>query len=120
LNNALHLAARVQVMYPGLGQEHYRRKLAEQFGYKNRMQVPMITKVVLNMGIGEGVADRKKVDGAAIDMSMIAGVRTRGWMARRRPPPGALGAPGRCGSAGSNRRHAGRRRCVEVPGTDPG
>ena len=50
-----------------------RAKLTEQFGYKNVMQVPMITKVVLNMGIGEGVADRKKVDGAAADLSQIAG-----------------------------------------------
>ena len=50
-----------------------RPKLTEQFGYKNRMQVPTITKVVLNMGIGEGVADRKKVDNAATDLSLIAG-----------------------------------------------
>jgi len=50
-----------------------RPALTQQFGYKNRMQVPVITKVVLNMGIGEGVADRKKVDGAAADLSMIAG-----------------------------------------------
>ncbi|HEY4204443.1 MAG TPA: 50S ribosomal protein L5 [Xanthobacteraceae bacterium] len=53
--------------------ETIRKKLTEQFGYKNVMQVPMITKVVLNMGIGEGVADRKKVDGAAADLSQIAG-----------------------------------------------
>jgi len=50
-----------------------REELTKKFGYKNRMQVPMITKVVLNMGIGEGVADRKKVDGAAADLSLIAG-----------------------------------------------
>jgi large subunit ribosomal protein L5 len=50
-----------------------RPALTQQFGYKNRMQVPVITKVVLNMGIGEGVADRKKVDSAAADLSMIAG-----------------------------------------------
>jgi large subunit ribosomal protein L5 len=50
-----------------------RPALTEQFGYKNRMQVPMITKVVLNMGIGEGVADRKKVDSAAQDLTLIAG-----------------------------------------------
>jgi large subunit ribosomal protein L5 len=37
------------------------------------MQVPTITKIVLNMGIGEGVADRKKVDNAAGDLSLIAG-----------------------------------------------
>jgi len=50
-----------------------REQLIKQFGYKNKMQVPVITKVVLNMGIGEGVADRKKVDGAAADLSLIAG-----------------------------------------------
>ena len=50
-----------------------RGELSKQFGYKNRMQVPVITKVVLNMGIGEGVADRKKVDNAAQDLSLIAG-----------------------------------------------
>jgi large subunit ribosomal protein L5 len=53
-----------------------RAELTKQFGYKNRMQVPVITKVVLNMGIGEGVADRKKVDGAAADLSLIAGQKT--------------------------------------------
>jgi large subunit ribosomal protein L5 len=50
-----------------------RAELTKQFGYKNPMQVPTITKVVLNMGIGEGVADRKKVDNAANDLSLIAG-----------------------------------------------
>ena len=45
------------------------RKLTEQFGYKNAMQVPVITKIVLNMGIGEGVNDRKKVDNAADDLT---------------------------------------------------
>ena len=50
-----------------------REQLTKQFGYKNKMQVPRITKVVLNMGIGEGVADRKKVDNAATDLTAIAG-----------------------------------------------
>src|SRR6266851_911904 len=50
-----------------------RSKLAEQFGYKNAMQVPMIDKVVINMGIGEAVADRKKVESAASDLALIAG-----------------------------------------------
>jgi large subunit ribosomal protein L5 len=50
-----------------------REQLTKQFDYKNAMQVPMITKVVLNMGIGEGVADRKKVDNAAADLTLIAG-----------------------------------------------
>jgi len=50
-----------------------RGALTKQFAYSNPMQVPGITKVVLNMGIGEGVADRKKVDNAAADLSLIAG-----------------------------------------------
>jgi large subunit ribosomal protein L5 len=50
-----------------------RPRLIKEFGYANPMQVPVITKIVLNMGIGEGVADRKKVDNAAGDLSLIAG-----------------------------------------------
>jgi large subunit ribosomal protein L5 len=54
-------------------EEVIRAALTKQFNYTNAMQVPKITKVVLNMGIGEGVADRKKVDNAAADLSLIAG-----------------------------------------------
>jgi len=50
-----------------------RKKLTDQFGYKNAMQVPAIDKVVINMGIGEAVADRKKVESAASDLALIAG-----------------------------------------------
>jgi large subunit ribosomal protein L5 len=53
--------------------EVIRGKLAEEFGYTNRMQVPRLRKVVLNMGIGEGVNDRKKVEAASADLSLIAG-----------------------------------------------
>jgi large subunit ribosomal protein L5 len=53
--------------------EAIRTKLTEQFGYKNRMQVPRLDKIVLNMGVGEGVNDRKKVELAAADLTMIAG-----------------------------------------------
>ena len=54
-------------------EETIRGALTKQFNYTNAMQVPRITKVVLNMGIGEGVADRKKVESAAADLSLIAG-----------------------------------------------
>ena len=64
-------------------EEVVRPELTKQFGYKNRMQVPMITKVVLNMGIGEGVADRKKVDQAAGDLSLIAGQKAVITMSRK-------------------------------------
>ncbi len=53
-----------------------RGKLTQQFGYTNPMQVPVITKVVLNMGIGEGVNDRKKVENAANDLTQIAGQKS--------------------------------------------
>ena len=53
--------------------EKIRKKLADQFGFKNRFEIPVLDKVVINMGIGEGVADRKKVDNAAADLAMIAG-----------------------------------------------
>lgn len=47
--------------------------LTKQFGYSNRFAVPQLDKIVLNMGIGEGVADQKKVTAAARDLTMIAG-----------------------------------------------
>ena len=50
-----------------------REKLTKQFNYKNRMEVPRVDKIVLNMGVGEGVADRKKVEMAAADLAQIAG-----------------------------------------------
>ena len=50
-----------------------RGKLVEQFGYQNALQVPRLEKVVLNMGIGEAVNDRKKVELAANDLALIAG-----------------------------------------------
>lgn len=50
-----------------------RGKLVEQFGYTNALQVPVLDKVVLNMGIGEAVNDRKKVELAAADLALIAG-----------------------------------------------
>ena len=61
--------ARLKVQFD----ESIRSKLVEQFAYKNRHSVPVIDKIVINMGIGEGVADRKKVDNAATDLSLISG-----------------------------------------------
>ena len=53
--------------------EVIRKAMTEQFGYKNPMQVPRLEKIVLNMGIGEAVADRKKVEAAAADLALISG-----------------------------------------------
>ncbi len=49
--------------------------LMEQFGYANPMQVPRLDKIVLNMGVGEGVQDQKKVQSAADELGLIAGQR---------------------------------------------
>jgi large subunit ribosomal protein L5 len=58
-------------------QEHYRTKVApeltEKFGYKSPMQVPRITKITLNMGVSEAVADKKVMDNAVADLTKIAG-----------------------------------------------
>ena len=50
-----------------------RKAMTDQFGYKNPMQVPRLDKIVLNMGVGEGVADRKKVEQAAEALTAIVG-----------------------------------------------
>src|SRR5215469_13563566 len=50
-----------------------RKKLFGELGYKSKLQVPVIEKIVINMGIGEGVNDRKKVEAAASDLGLIAG-----------------------------------------------
>ena len=53
--------------------EKIRKLLVEKFGYKNPMQVPKLEKIVLNMGIGEAVNDRKKVEQAAEALTAIVG-----------------------------------------------
>ncbi len=50
-----------------------RDKIVEQFGYANKLEVPRIDKIVLNMGVGESTADSKKAQRAADDLSLIAG-----------------------------------------------
>ncbi|MEO0681518.1 MAG: 50S ribosomal protein L5 [Pseudomonadota bacterium] len=56
---------------------HYREvvkpKLREEFGYKNDMMIPRLEKITLNMGVGEAVADSKKIKSAHDDMMAIAG-----------------------------------------------
>lgn len=60
-------------------QEFYKAEvvaqLSERFGYKSIMEVPRITKVTLNMGVGEAVGDKKVLDHAVGDMAKIAGQR---------------------------------------------
>ena len=62
---------------PARLKEIYRKEivpaLTQQFAYKTQMQVPRISKVVLNMGVGEATADRKILDNAVADMTKISG-----------------------------------------------
>ena len=56
-----------------LYQSKIRAALKEEFSYKNEMMIPRLDKIVLNMGVGEAVADSKKAQSAADDLSLIAG-----------------------------------------------
>ena len=53
--------------------DRIRGVMREKFGYTNEMQIPRLDKVVLNMGIGEAVADSKKAAAAMKDLALIAG-----------------------------------------------
>src|SRR3569833_897806 len=47
--------------------------MIEKFGYKNRLEVPRLEKIVLNMGVGEATQDKKKVETAAAELELITG-----------------------------------------------
>ncbi len=68
-------------------QQIYRDKIApalkEQFGYKSVMEVPRITKITLNMGVGEAVADKKVLENAVGDLTKIAGQKPVTTKARK-------------------------------------
>ncbi len=58
-------------------------ELTQRFGYKSRMEVPRITKVTLNMGVGEAVADKKVLENAISDLVKIAGQKPVSTKARK-------------------------------------
>ena len=60
---------RLQAMYD----DRIASAMTEKFGYKNKLEVPRIEKIVLNMGVGEATQDKKRVDTAAQEMELIAG-----------------------------------------------
>jgi large subunit ribosomal protein L5 len=67
--------------------EHYKSavisQLTEKFGYKSVMEVPKITKITLNMGLGEAVGDKKIVEHAVSDMTQLAGQKPVVTLARK-------------------------------------
>jgi large subunit ribosomal protein L5 len=58
-------------------------KLQEEFGYQNVMQVPKVTKITLNMGVGEGIGDKKQVEAAVVDLETLAGQKVVVTKARK-------------------------------------
>jgi large subunit ribosomal protein L5 len=64
-------------------QESVVPKLMERFGYANVMQVPRITKITLNMGVGEAVGNKKVLESALDDMAKIAGQKPVATLARK-------------------------------------
>lgn len=71
--------ARLQSLY----RDEVVKKLVEQFDYKNVMEVPRITKITINMGVGEAIGDRKVMEHAVADMEKIAGQKAIVCMARK-------------------------------------
>src|SRR2546421_8278413 len=53
--------------------ERIAASMTERFGYKNRMEVPRLDKIVINMGVGDATQDKKRVETAATEMQQIAG-----------------------------------------------
>lgn len=59
--------------YKKLYEEVIKKSLVEKFGYTNPHEIPKLTKIVLNMGVGEAVVDKKKLNTAAEELALIAG-----------------------------------------------
>lgn len=71
--------ARLEKMY----KNEIVQSLKEQFGYKSIMQVPKLTKITLNMGVGEAIADKKILQSAVSDMEKISGQKAVVTLARK-------------------------------------
>jgi large subunit ribosomal protein L5 len=67
--------AKVQPRLKERYRNEIRDSLQKQFGYRNVMQVPTVTKVVVNMGVGEAARDAKLINGAVNDLALITGQR---------------------------------------------
>jgi large subunit ribosomal protein L5 len=72
-------APRLKVRY----REEIRGELQDEFGYRNVMQVPGLTKIVVNMGVGEAARDSKLIEGAARDLASITGQKAAITRARK-------------------------------------
>ncbi|MDG6774857.1 50S ribosomal protein L5 [Thiomicrorhabdus sp. ZW0627] len=71
--------ARLQKIY----KDQVVAQLTEKFGYKSPMQAPKLTKITINMGVGEAIGDKKVLDNAVADLEKIAGQKTVRTLARK-------------------------------------
>ncbi|MEZ5902707.1 MAG: 50S ribosomal protein L5 [Alphaproteobacteria bacterium] len=65
--------AKAQPRFRQRYEQKIRKSLQEKYGFKNDMQIPKLDKIVINMGVSEATTDRKAVEAAAADLSLIAG-----------------------------------------------
>ena len=79
MTTAERVAPRLKQRY----RDEIRDGLQEQFGYGNVMQVPGLTKIVVNMGVGEAARDSKLIDGAVKDLAAITGQKPSVTKARK-------------------------------------
>ena len=67
--------------------EIYEKKIVpemiKEFGYKNAMSVPKLSKIILNMGVGEGAGDKKKLDTAIADLTLISAQKPKTTFAKK-------------------------------------
>ena len=71
--------ARLQKVY----KEEVLPKLVKKFGYSSSMQAPKLTKITVNMGVGDAIADKKVLDNAVADMEAITGQKVVKTLARK-------------------------------------
>ncbi len=64
-------------------QDIIRKELKDEFGYRNEMMIPRLEKIVLNMGVGEGVKDSRKAKSAVDELTLIAGQKAISTRARK-------------------------------------
>jgi len=74
---------RVRVRLHEQYESELRAKLIEQFGYKNPLEAPRLDKIIINMGVGDGATDRKKIDSAVADLTLISGQKPVVTQARK-------------------------------------
>ena len=72
-DNTAAESGKIQPRLKQIYRDEIRQKLQDEFGYGNVMQVPGVTKVVVNTGVGEAARDSKVIDGAITDLSLITG-----------------------------------------------